>query len=65
MRYLTEIYRANGSLCYSVERVCYCSQACEVWFTVWRDSAGDLVANAGDACESPPPGPACTRGTCN
>jgi hypothetical protein len=88
-RSLTEVYKPDGSLCYSKEIASYCGQGCEVTFETWRTGAGAIVAQAsysslgvtplscvrtGDAstsepdsgviCLSPPPGPACTDGSC-
>ena len=42
---VNEIYDSNGSLCYSIETACYCGQACETFWTIWRNAAGEVVAS--------------------
>ena len=48
---VTDIYDSNGSLCYSIETACYCGQACETFWTFWRNAAGVVVAVSSQARE--------------
>jgi hypothetical protein len=40
----TTVRRANGEICYTVERSCQCGQACEILTSVWRNGPGQIVA---------------------
>ncbi len=47
-RSLTRVFKANGSLCYSYEYDCDCSQGCESATFVWKDARGIVVASGGE-----------------
>jgi hypothetical protein len=46
-RNITEIRKADGTLCYSAEASCFCGQACEIQTFIWRNGAGQVVARGG------------------